>query len=472
MSTHLGFKLMIHPLEDSQSAKISLKRYTPEEEREVQSQIAKLACRKVEVRAKAAADLGGLASSGPRMAGLVAKYIDGLLYPLKDKREDCSVRKEVLSALRSLCEQGQTVLVSMSVHLIVACLDCNDEVVQRKASTLVRIMAEEGCAASLTMYVRQVMDYCEGSGLLAPLEALTAIADAGEATAVASVVLRIVRLLQDSRANARAAACNALSAMCRRGALPSFSAQGLVERADSLSCRTATGAQSDQSLLKLLLTLILDDKSCHVQQSASQTLQAMVLADSSVATVLNEKYDLLMFNCMNNLWGVEHREARSIMAEILGLKKHADTKVVKQVAAVTEREGEACAICLDCGLRCQRGGPQELPCGHVFHADCIMEWFSWKVGCGHQRTCPICRDTEDGSAIQPVSTEAPPAPANLPLRLPPIRPDSPGTPPASASPGRRASEHSSSPARVGSVARLRTTVESVRAAELVRGHLA
>jgi len=468
MSTRPGFKLMTQTLKDSQSATLPSKRHTPEEEREVQSQIGKLACRKVEVRAKAAADLGSLSASGPRMAALVGKYIDGLLYPLKVKKEDSSVCKEVLSALRSLCEQGQTMLVSMNVHLIMACLDHKDEMVQRKASTLVRIMAEEGCAASLTMYVRQLMDYYEVSGLLAPMEALTAIADAGEATAVASVVPRIARLLQDPRSSARAAACNALSAMCRGGALQSFVAQGLVERVDSLRCQTATGAQSDRSLLKMLLTLVLDDQDCHVQHSASLTLQAMVLGDSSIATVLNEKYDLLMFNCMNSLWGVEHHESRSIMAEILGLKKHTDAQIIKKVKAVTEQEGEVCAICLDSGLRCQRGGPQELPCGHTFHADCINEWFSWKVGCGHQRTCPICRDTEDASAVRPASAEATPDPAGRPVRLPPIRTESPGTPPASASPWRRASEHSSSVERVSSVVRLRTAVETLRAAEHAR----
>merc|ERR1712039_490556 len=84
-------------------------------------------------------------------------------------------------------------------------------------------------------------------------------------------------------------------------------------------------------------------------------------------------------------------EARSIISEILGLDLSRPTG--KASASKYDDEGgpEACSICFTVGLRCQRGGPQMLPCGHTFHALCISDWFSWEANCGRKRTCPLCR---------------------------------------------------------------------------------
>ena len=49
-----------------------------------------------------------------------------------------------------------------------------------------------------------------------------------------------------------------------------------------------------------------------------------------------------------------------------------------------------CAVCLDA---CEEGGDRgshTLPCGHVFHAGCIVSWFRRL-----NTTCPVCRQEEE-----------------------------------------------------------------------------
>ena len=51
----------------------------------------------------------------------------------------------------------------------------------------------------------------------------------------------------------------------------------------------------------------------------------------------------------------------------------------------TEEELEACEhICIIC--RDHMDGGKKLPCGHIFHAQCLRTWLQ------HQQTCPTCRD--------------------------------------------------------------------------------
>ncbi len=63
----------------------------------------------------------------------------------------------------------------------------------------------------------------------------------------------------------------------------------------------------------------------------------------------------------------------------------------------TAPEGtETCAVCLGEGddRSGGRGGPWvELPCGHGFHARCILRWSV------RQGTCPVCRQAIDGGAV-------------------------------------------------------------------------
>lgn len=53
-----------------------------------------------------------------------------------------------------------------------------------------------------------------------------------------------------------------------------------------------------------------------------------------------------------------------------------------------------CAVCLDEFEL--RSDAREMPCGHMFHSDCIQLWLGW------QRSCPLCRyqipiDEEDNT---------------------------------------------------------------------------
>uniref|UniRef100_A0A7N0UZW8 RING-type domain-containing protein n=1 Tax=Kalanchoe fedtschenkoi TaxID=63787 RepID=A0A7N0UZW8_KALFE len=76
---------------------------------------------------------------------------------------------------------------------------------------------------------------------------------------------------------------------------------------------------------------------------------------------------------------------------------------------MAEEEIEDCAICL---IRMQNdagGGIAQLPCSHVFHAECVGKWLL-----GHP-TCPTCRSAswveadraaeEPGDVMQPGSND-------------------------------------------------------------------
>jgi hypothetical protein len=53
-----------------------------------------------------------------------------------------------------------------------------------------------------------------------------------------------------------------------------------------------------------------------------------------------------------------------------------------------------CAICLD-PCDAAAGGTHALPCGHRFHAACVIDWFR-SLGASHDQ-CPTCRDSPHGS---------------------------------------------------------------------------
>lgn len=50
----------------------------------------------------------------------------------------------------------------------------------------------------------------------------------------------------------------------------------------------------------------------------------------------------------------------------------------------------ACGICLD--DYCNGAVLQMLPCNHIMHRTCLLEWYQ------KSQTCPICRDKENPSA--------------------------------------------------------------------------
>ncbi|CAI9100436.1 OLC1v1037545C1 [Oldenlandia corymbosa var. corymbosa] len=46
--------------------------------------------------------------------------------------------------------------------------------------------------------------------------------------------------------------------------------------------------------------------------------------------------------------------------------------------------GGCCAVCME-GFKSGGAGGKQVPCGHVFHANCIDRWLSV------QNSCPLCR---------------------------------------------------------------------------------
>ncbi|EPS66896.1 hypothetical protein M569_07880, partial [Genlisea aurea] len=57
--------------------------------------------------------------------------------------------------------------------------------------------------------------------------------------------------------------------------------------------------------------------------------------------------------------------------------------LVGEMPTVTASGGGRCSICMS-GLSGEWRG-KEVPCGHVFHEDCIFRWIS------ANNSCPLCR---------------------------------------------------------------------------------
>jgi len=124
--------------------------------------------------------------------------------------------------LRSLAEKKQAFRVGMHTYAVVPLLTDEDPATQRKAAALFRVIAEEGAAPMIARFVPSIMSGFEasqrnGAPLLAPLDAITAIADSGEVAATAQIIDRIMATLQDDRPKIRASTCETLAAIARGG---------------------------------------------------------------------------------------------------------------------------------------------------------------------------------------------------------------------------------------------------------------
>ena len=151
--------------------------------------------------------------------------------------EQSTVKLAILGALRSITEKGHAISVAQHAYALLPCLKDDNVLVQRKVSALYRVLAEEGAAAMVARDVTSIMHCFEvtqaerlqiatdhrvrtnpkdqvtwfhiigndWNGLnptlpwrpvvflsMAPLEALSAIAGAGEGTAVARVIERLL----------------------------------------------------------------------------------------------------------------------------------------------------------------------------------------------------------------------------------------------------------------------------------------
>ncbi|RYH31371.1 hypothetical protein EON65_02780 [archaeon] len=111
------------------------------------------------------------------------------------------------------------------------------------------------------------------------------------------------------------------------------------------------------------------------------------------------------FHLIRDLWGTCFSFQRKFVSFIkyLQLTRNLDSRFPD----ATPEEISHAGNCLVCREDMERG--KKLPCGHVFHLDCLRMWLQ------HQQTCPLCRaDIPTDGQPAPVPAEVLPAaePAN------------------------------------------------------------
>lgn len=84
---------------------------------------------------------------------------------------------------------------------------------------------------------------------------------------------------------------------------------------------------------------------------------------------------------MRDVWSAYSSLQRKLISFIkyLRLTKNLDSRF----ADATPEELQEAGACLVCREEMERG--KKLPCGHIFHLDCLRTWLQ------HQQTCPLCR---------------------------------------------------------------------------------
>ena len=64
------------------------------------------------------------------------------------------------------------------------------------------------------------------------------------------------------------------------------------------------------------------------------------------------------------------------------------------------RSGMGCGICLEAYTADER--PAALPCGHIFHANCVHDWLNSRSHGALPAGCPLCKATASPSSILPL----------------------------------------------------------------------
>ena len=76
------------------------------------------------------------------------------------------------------------------------------------------------------------------------------------------------------------------------------------------------------------------------------------------------------------------RERHTHKVKLALERERIETDVQSTAETADEQGGECCCICTE-----RMTDPVSIPCGHVFHEECLTRWRS----SGTRRTCPICR---------------------------------------------------------------------------------
>lgn len=110
------------------------------------------------------------------------------------------------------------------------------------------------------------------------------------------------------------------------------------------------------------------------------------------------------FHLIRDLWATCFSLQRRFVGFIkyLQLTKNLDSRFPD----ATPEEIAHAGNCLVCREDMDRS--KKLPCGHVFHLDCLRSWLQ------HQQTCPLCRSDIPTTPTPTPAEQAPPAPAPAP----------------------------------------------------------
>lgn len=301
------------------------------DQRRVEAAAAGLCSREEEERRTSAEALGKLASA-PRTAAMVTEYMGTLGRRLKDPERN--VRSAVLRVFRNLAENGEVKAVGQYSREIVALLMDDDMAIQSKTAALCRVIAEEGGAGCLVKHVPQLIECFESSScLVTPLHALRAMADAGEAEAVARGVSRLVAALSDESCRVRCAACEALTSLGQSGGGELLRRLRLVEPPDNMlrsqqvqsasspTNREESGAATidkrKPQLLQALTELACHDDDPDTQLAAARALKSIAEADEATAQILREQHALPLVHAVcRHRWG-PRAELRRLLQSML-----------------------------------------------------------------------------------------------------------------------------------------------------------
>jgi len=346
---------------------------TPAEDSHLASLHLDLCNRDPDVRQRAAESFAGLCL-GERLARAVAGNLPPLLKGLKAS-EESPVKLALLGALRTLTERGHALTVAQHSYALVQVLKDEDLVVRRKVAALYRVLAEEGAAAMIARDVSSIMgcfEACQAgnTSLMAPLEALTAIANAGEGTAVAHLVNRLLAGLKDRRPRIRHSTCKTLAAIARGGAKELLGHLGLSVSENLESTSTAT-------LFEMLVCISLDDADEEVRLAAADALRCLPEGDAETAETTCQEYPQLVKR-VQRLVGKHAGEVGAILRAVFACPQ-----------PEAEDEDRLCVICQE-PLELN-GGSEQVSCGHIFHRRCMDRWCLWSNRCSHAPSCPLCR---------------------------------------------------------------------------------
>lgn len=370
------------------------------EDHQVSELVRMLDSHNVEEKRKATKNLGLLATKDG-MTTRIASHAGSLARRLHDNDE--GTRKFTLEALRILSENGEARVVGLHARDIVACLKDEDVILRRKAAALCRVIAEEGGATYLAVHVPRLMECFQGS-LVTPLDALRAMADAGEASSVSHSMSQLVRALSDNSCRIRGAACDTLATIGRSGGGELMRRLRMIEQANRAPPRGHRGEHDEGSgeppILEALTSLVLKEEDSEVQSSAVRALYGIVTLDTESWDVLRERHSFQLVQVLCQREGKLERDVTKMLQEILGMDEGNESRELSEDSGSElddERaDREVCVICLR-GLQASnastamRARSRRLECQHVFHKCCLDRWFSSSRQYWGKKTCPICR---------------------------------------------------------------------------------